>query len=189
MTKLTVLTVVLGSAVLFAACGDRAETIDDTTGALATQTPPTNVEADDLDDRVEVALSTDSVLRRYGLDADDDDNRIVLTGAVRTGEERAAAAVLASGLAQGLTVENRIEVDADVQGSDDITDVDELEDQIEDAFEADATLNALDIDVGEDDGRIVLSGRVPAAAKTAAESLARGMAGTVEVVSRITVNR
>lgn len=186
MSRLTNVAAVLALAVALGACGDAA-TDDDTTAVVpGADTPAATVEADDVDDRVEVALANDSTLRRYGLDVDDDDNRVVLKGTVRTEAEKAHAQTVAGGLAAGLTIENRIRVDAGAAGSDNVTDVDDLEDQIEDAIEADSVFRGHDVEVDEDNGRIVLEGKVPAAVKTAAEALARRMAGAVEVVSRIT---
>jgi osmotically-inducible protein OsmY len=175
-------------AALAACGGDDRTTVDTTTAAGATTavTPTPAPDADAVDDRVERALEADSLLRRYGLDADDDDNRVVLKGTVRTDAEKAHAQSVASGLAAGAAIDNRIKVDANARGWDAVVDVDDLEDQIEDAIEADSTFRGHDIDVDEDNGKIVLEGRVPAAVKTAAEALARRMAGTVQVVSRIT---
>ena len=173
-------------AIVLGACGDAATTDDTLAVAPGADTSAATVEADDVDDRVEDALANDSTLRRYGLDADDDDNRVLLKGTVRTDAERAHAQTVAGGLAPGLSIDNRIKVDANAAGSDNVVDVDDLEDQIDDAIEADSVFRGHDIDVDEDNGRIVLEGKVPAAVKTAAEALARRMAGAVEVVSRIT---
>lgn len=188
--RIAALATALLPVALLAACGGEPRTTADTTAVAADTTgaPPaatTVPDADAVDDRVERALETDSLLRRYGLDADDDDNRVVLKGTVRTDAERAHAQTVAGGLAAGATIENRIKVDANAAGSDDIVDVDDLEDQIEDAIEADSTFRGHDIDVDEDNGRIVLEGRVPAAVKAAAETLARRLAGTTQVISRI----
>ena len=165
----------------------KADTDGVDTSAPASSTPAT-VSADAVDDRVEKALATDSALARFGLDADDDDNKVVLKGAVRTEAEKAAAAQLAASVAAGAAIENRIRIDANAGGGTTVpTDVDDIEDTIEDAFDADATLKDLDIDVDEDNGKIVLEGTVTAAQKTAAEELARKLAGAVQVESRIKV--
>ena len=187
MIRTSTLAALLASAAVLSACAGESGTVADTTGAATTTSAGTVPNADAVDDRVERALASDSTLRRYGLDADDDDNRVVLKGRVRTEVERSHAQMIARDLAPGLTIENNIRIDANVAGNDNMVDVDDIEDQIDDAIDADSTFRGHDIDVDEDDGRIVLEGRVPAAVKTAAEALARRMAGTVEVVSRITV--
>jgi osmotically-inducible protein OsmY len=170
-----------------AACaGDAGDTADTVAGtvdsaATATQTP----DADRVDDRVEVALSTDTTLRGFGLDADEDDGKIVLKGAVRTQAQKEHAAMVAGGVAAGVTVDNRIRVDANARMSNDTPDVDDIEEQVEKAFEDDATLKPLNLDVDEDNGQIVLEGTAPAAQRTAAEELAKRIAGTVTVVNKI----
>ena len=54
-------------------------------------------------------------------------------------------------------------------------------------IEADGTLRALDLDVDEEDGQIILEGKATAAQRAAAEALAKRFAGTVIVVNRIKV--
>lgn len=176
-------------AMMFAAAcaGDAGNTADTAAGAFggtAAATTPTP-DADRVDDRVEVALSTDTTLRGFGLDADEDNGRIVLKGAVRTEAQKSHAAQVATGVAAGVTIDNRIRVDANARMSNDTPDVDDVEEQIEKAFDDDATLNALNLDVDEDNGQIVLEGTAPAAQRTAAEELAKRIAGTVTVVNRI----
>lgn len=192
MTYRSTLARLTGGAALVAlsACGggDDVSTMDTAAGP-ATQTPPAAaVEADDRDDVVERALDADSTLRPYGLDVDDDDNRFVLKGTVRTAAEREAAAQVATRMGAGLGVDNRIRVDANRTVSAQPRDVDDIEDQIEDAIEADSTLRALDIDVDEDDGQIVIEGAVNTAAQqSAVDALAKRLAGTVTVVNRLKV--
>ena len=156
--------------------------------AADTSTPATAT-AEQMDDRVERALETDSTLQAFGLDADDDNGRIVLKGRVRTAEQQALALQVATREAGGVSVDNRIRVDATIDaGRARPVDVDELEERIEDAIEDDSTFRGFDIDVEEDNGQLVLEGRVGSAAlKAAAETLAKGMAGTVTVVNRLRV--
>ena len=82
---------VIAAFFLTAACsGNRANQVVDTaTGTVATQTAQPS--ADDLDDRVEDALDADSTLRQFRLAVDDDDNKIVLEGAVRSEEQKTLA--------------------------------------------------------------------------------------------------
>ena len=173
-----------------AACAGDTDTAADTAAgtvgstAAATATP----DADRVDDRVEVALSTDANLRPFGLDADEDAGRVVLKGAVRTEEQRAAAAQVATGVAAGIAIDNRIRVDANARMSNNAVDVDDVEEQVEKAFDDDATLKPLNLDVDEDNGQIVLEGTVRTAdQKTMAEQVAKRIAGTVTVVNKVKV--
>ena len=145
--------------------------------------------ADARDDVVERALDADAGLQAYGLDADDDDGRIVLKGRVRTAAERDLAAQVAAREAAGVTVDNRIRVDSSVAASASRpVDVDDVEDQVEDALEADSTMNALDLDVDEENGQLVLEGDVKTAQqRTLAEGFVKRIAGTVTVVNRVKV--
>lgn len=163
------------------AMGDTAAMGDTLAG-----TQPAAPLAEGADDRAETALSTDTTLRRYGLDVDEDDNRLVIKGKVRTEAERSRAEEVARGLAGGAAIENRVEVDPNAEVNDNPVDVDDLEDQIEDAFEADTMFRGLDLDVDESNGQIVLGGRASAAQRSAAEELAKRLAGTVQVMNRIT---
>lgn len=168
--------------------GDDVSTMDTTAGAATQTPPPAGVEADERDDVVERAFDADSTLRAYGLDVDDDDNRLVLKGTVRTAAERDAAAQVAARAGAGLAVDNRIRVDANRRVSAQPRDVDDIEDQVEDAIEADSSLRDLDIDVDEEDGQIVIAGAVNTAAQqSAVEALAKRLAGTVTVVNRLKV--
>lgn len=67
--------------------------------------------ADEADDRVEDALEADSTLRAFDLDADDEDGRLILTGAVRTAEQRTLAEEIAKRTAPGIAIDNRIRVE------------------------------------------------------------------------------
>lgn len=175
------------ATIAVAACaGDTEYAADTAAGAVgATAAATTTPDADRIDDRVEVALSTDTTLRGFGLDADEDNGRIVLKGAVRTEAQKAHAAQVATGVAAGVSIDNRIRVDANARMSAETPDVDDVEEQIEKALEDDATLKTLNIDVDEDNGQIVLEGRATAAQKASIEELAKRIAGTVTVVSRI----
>jgi osmotically-inducible protein OsmY len=171
-----------------AACaGDAGDTADTAAGAVGATTAATAApDADRIDDRVEVALNADSTLRGFGLDADEDNNTVVLKGAVRTDAQKQQAAQVATGVASGVTIDNRIRVDANARMSNDMVDVDDIEEQIEKAIEDDATLRSFDLDVDEDNGQIKLEGRVQTAEqKTAIETLAKRIAGTVTVVNNI----
>ena len=187
MTGRMWLAALCGVLVLASSCRKAEERPADTMagGDTVAMAPAPTPVTEDVDDRVETALSTDSTVRRYGLDVDEDDNRLVLKGKVRTAAERTKAEEVAGGLAAGATIENRIEVDPNAEMNDNPIDVDDLEDSLEDAIEADTTFRGHDIEVDESNGRIVLTGRAPAAARTAAEQLAKRMAGTVEVMNRI----
>src|SRR5688572_26746077 len=143
--------------------------------------------ADDRDDVVERALDADAGLQAFALDADDDDGRIVLKGRVQTAAQRDLAGQVAAREAAGITVDNRIRVDAAVRTGARPVDVDDIEDQVEDALEADSTLRALNLDVDEEDGQLVLEGTATSAQRAAAEAHAKRLAGTVTVVNRIKV--
>ena len=116
--------------------------------------------ADARDDIVERALDADAGLQAFALDADDDDGRIVLKGRVQSAAQRDLAGQIATREAAGVTVDNRIRVDAAAGGSGARpVDVDDIEDQVEDALEADSALRALDLDVDEEDGQLILEGK------------------------------
>jgi osmotically-inducible protein OsmY len=173
-----------------AACAGDADRAADTAAGVvgSTAAATTTPDADRVDDRVEVALSTDSILRGFGLDADEDDGRIVLKGAVRTEAQKTAATEVATRVASGVSIDNRIRVAANARMSNETPDVDDVEEQVEKAFDDDATLKPLNLDVDEDNGQIVLEGTVRTAdQKTAAEQLAKRIAGTVVVVNRFRV--
>jgi len=185
------LSVLLVSTVT-AACSTGADRTDSTriadSSAGTVQTTPTP-SADDVDDRVEAALDADTALANFGLDADDDDNRVVLKGSVRTTEQRTLAEQVATAQAAGVAIENRIKVDPALSATAmKPADLDDLEDQVEDAIKADSTLKSLDIDVDESSGGLVLEGTVQAAAQsTAVEQLAKRVAPTATIINRIKV--
>src|SRR5688572_21539372 len=141
--------------------------------------------ADARDDVVERALDADTGLQAFALDADDEDGRIELKGRVRTAAQRDLAGQIAAREAAGVTVDNRIRVVAAAGSGARPVDVDDIEDQVEDALEADSSLRALDLDVDEEDGQLILEGNAPTAQRAAAEALAKRLAGTVTVVNRI----
>ena len=143
--------------------------------------------ADDRDDIVERALDADAGLQAFALDADDDDGRIVLKGRVKTAAHKDLAGQIAAREAAGVTVDNRIRVDAAAGSGARPVDVDDIEDQVEDALEADSVLRALDLDVDEEEGQLILEGKATTAQRAAAEALAKRFAGTVIVVNRIRV--
>lgn len=172
-----------------AACSkaDEAAIPADTAAPATTMTPPPP-SADDAEDRVERALEADTALQVFGLDADDHDGRVVLKGKVRTSEQQALAAQIAGREGGGVPVDNRITIDARAGGGARPVDVDDLEDQVEDAIEADSTLKGFDIDVDEDNGGLALEGKVKTAAQqTLANDIAKRIAATVTVVNRIRV--
>jgi osmotically-inducible protein OsmY len=69
------------------------------------------MDADRAEDLVEDALEADSTLRAFDLDADDENGRVVLTGAVRTAAQRQRAEDVAKRVAPGITLDNRIRVE------------------------------------------------------------------------------
>ena len=180
---------------VLAACSGGRDTASDSVAASAGVTDSAAgmsqpaATADDRDDVVERALDADAGLQTFGLDADDDDGRIVLKGRVRTAAERDLAGQIAAREAAGVAVDNRIRVDAAVAGSAARpVDVDDVEEQVEDALEADSTMRALDLDVDEENGQLVVEGKVKTAAqRTLAEGFVKRAAGTVTVVNRIEV--
>jgi osmotically-inducible protein OsmY len=179
---------------LSAACGGGgADRASDSAAATDTAAPAASAgatpSADAQDDRVERALDADATLQAFGLDADDEDGRIVLKGVVGTAEQKALAAQIATREAAGVAIDDRIRVDAAAARTGARpTDVDEVEDRVEDALEADSALRELDIDVDEEDGTLVLDGTVRTAAQRAsAEEIARRVAGGVTVVNRLRV--
>jgi osmotically-inducible protein OsmY len=188
---------IAATALVFAvmACADRdAETTDTAAGAVGATsavgaTTPSTPSAESADDRVEVALSTDANLRGFGLDADESEGRVILKGAVRTDEQKSQAAQVAARVAPGVTVDNRIRVEATARMStSDPVDVDAVEEQVENALEEDATLRPFDLEVDEDNGQIIITGNVRTAdQKALADQIAKRIAGTVVVVNRVRV--
>jgi osmotically-inducible protein OsmY len=186
-----------------ASCADRnADTADTAAGTVgatagaAAATPATTpgapgpgTAAETNDDRIEVALSNDANLRGFGLDVDERSGRIILRGAVRTEQQKAEAGQVALRIVPGATIDNRIRVEAAARmGTTAPTDADDAEEKVENALEADAVLGPFDLEVDEDDGRIIISGNVRTAAQKAqAEQIARNIAGTITIVNRVAV--
>ena len=183
--SIAALVVILALVACSKGSDDRVDTLGGAaSGSVAAATPS----ADDAEDRVERALDADPALQAFGLDADDDDGRIVLKGSVSTAELQAQAAQIAAREAAGLTIDNRIRVDASRAGGTRPVDVDDVEDRVEDALKADSTLHGVDIDVEEENGGLILEGNVKTAAQQAAAvDLAKRVAGTVAVTSRLKV--
>jgi len=78
--------------------------------ATTTAQTPQNQDIDDIADRVEDALDSDSTLKQFDLDADDRDNSIVLTGRVQTAEQKALAEQIARQVAPNVSINNEIVV-------------------------------------------------------------------------------
>ena len=140
---------------------------------------------------VKVALTTDTRVDASNINVDSDHvtKTVTLKGYVPTAEQKTLAGQIATREAAGVTVDNRIRVDAAVAGSAARpVNVDDVEERVEDALEADSTMRAFDLDVDEENGQLVLEGKVPTAAqRTLAEGLVKRIAGTVTVVNRIKV--
>lgn len=167
------------------------ETQAETTGASETgaAVPGDTVDLDVVEDRVEAAFDADATLGIFRLDADDEDNRIVIEGMVATDAQKALAAQVASRTAPGIVIENRLRVDS-VKATRRAANraADEAEDKVENAFDADATLGPFDLDADDEDGRLILSGKVQTdAQRKQAEDLARRVAPGVPLMNQITV--
>ena len=78
------------------------------TPATTTAQTPQNQDIDDIADRVEEALDSDATLKQFDLDADDQDNSIVLTGRVQTAEQKALAEQIARQTAPNISLNNEI---------------------------------------------------------------------------------
>lgn len=185
------LTVVAITLLTLAACdsggrdGDTSGAVTSGTTAAAAQAVERNL--DELDDQVERALRADAELAPFRLDADDERERLVIEGAVSTDAQKARAAQIAAGAAPGVTIDNQIRVDANATRSG-APDADDAEDLVEDAIEADATLRAFDLDVDDENGRLVLKGTVRTAAeRTQAEEIAKRAATGIGIDNRIRV--
>jgi NADPH-dependent ferric siderophore reductase len=79
-----------------------------TTNVPATNTPAPTISVDDAADRVDDALDNDSNLRVFDLDADDENNVIVLKGQVQNQSQKDLAQTLATQAAPGFSIVNRI---------------------------------------------------------------------------------
>jgi osmotically-inducible protein OsmY len=188
---------VLIAFVVAAACSNNrtGQYPDSAAGEVAVANPsvsqPTagqpTARADDLDDKVEDAIDADATLRPFRLDVEDDDNKIVIEGAVRSAEQKTLAEQIATRTAPGLTVENRINVSADAPMRE-TRDLDDMEDRVEDALEADSALAQFDLDADDKDGGIVIEGTVSTAdQKTRAEEVAKRTAPGATIVNRVRV--
>lgn len=145
--------------------------------------------ADEADDRVEDALRAESTLAAFSLDADDEDGRVVIEGTVATEAQKARAAEVAATTAAGLTVDNQVRVNANASRREAAhTAADEADDRVEDAFEADSGLRALNLDVDDEDGRLQLKGKVGTAAqRTQAEDITKRVAPGIAIDNQIKV--
>lgn len=180
---------VLVAFVLTACSSNRTgQVYDSAAGEVATPSATAQQpSADDLDDRVEDALDADATLRPFRLDVDDDNNRLVLEGAVRTEEQKTLAEQIATRTASGLTIENKITVSADAPMRENRS-LDDIEDQIEDALDADSVLREFNLDVDDTRGGITIDGTVRSAdQKTRAEDIAKRTAPNVTITNRIRV--
>lgn len=185
---------ILGSAILLlaAACGGRDEgsadsVAGDTTPAAATTAAPATLTADEGERSVRTALRADPALTAFRLDTDDEGGRIVLEGDVETEAQKTQAAEIAARTAPGLTIDNQIRVVTTGRKTPNI-DADEAEDRIEDAFEADSTLRAFDLDADDMENRVVLKGTVPTAAhRSQAEAIAKRIAPALRIDNQIRV--
>lgn len=170
--------------------GAAAAGVGDTSMATTTGAPAENLDPDRADDQVEDALRADSMLARFQLDADDEGEGIEIEGTVATEAQKARAAEIVAGAAPGISLNNQVRVDAGArrEAADDAAD--EAEDRVEEAFDADTTLEALDLDADDEDGRLVLEGTVRTAAqRTQAEAVAKEAAGGVRLENRIKVKQ
>jgi osmotically-inducible protein OsmY len=184
----TTASAVLATLFLATACSNNrtGQVVDTATGTVV---PQTQVSADDLDDRVEDALDADSTLRPFRLDVDDDDNKIVVEGAVRSDEQKTLAEQIAGAAAAGLTIENRITVSADAPMRE-TRSLDDVEDRVEDALEADSALASFDLDVDDQHNGLTIDGTVRTAdQKARAEDIAKRTAPGVTVVNRVRVQQ
>lgn len=185
---------VTGIALVLSMSGCKApdgQTQAQTTGAseMGAAAPGDTVDLDVVADRVEAALDSDATLGKFRLDADDEDNRIVIEGMVETEMQKARAAEVATFTAPGIAIENQVRVDS-VKAARRAANraADEAEDKVENAFDADPTLGPFDLDADDEDGRLVLSGKVQTdAQRKQAEDLARSLAPGVPLVNQIKV--
>jgi osmotically-inducible protein OsmY len=188
--------IVVALAVTMSGCSPRDENasaspsdagrtaVSEAAGAV-TPTPQQN----DLDDRVEASLRSDSVLAAFRLDADDENGRLELEGTVATEAQKTRAGEIAARVAPGVSIDNRVRVAAAAARRDSArAAADEADDRVEDALEADTELRAFDLDADDDDGRIVLTGRVRTAAQRGqAEAIAKRLAPGIAIDNRIRV--
>jgi|GEM_PF-1374178 len=165
------------------------ETQAETTGAseMGALAPGDTVDLDLIEDRVEAALRSDATLGMFRLDADDEHNRIVIEGLVETEAQKARATQVATSTAPGIAIENQVRVDsAKAARRAASRAADEAEDRVENAFDTDATLAPFDLDADDEDGRLVLKGKVQTEAqRKQAEDLARRNAAGVPIMNQI----
>ncbi|HEY0970267.1 MAG TPA: BON domain-containing protein [Gemmatimonadales bacterium] len=164
----------------------------DTPAARNAPAPGARMGAMDLDeaeDRIERALRADATLAAFELDADDERGRIVLEGVVETDAQKTRAAEIATSTAPGIPIDNQLRVDAAAARRQAAhAAADEADDRVEDALEADPTLREFDLDVDDEDGRLVLEGTVRTAAqRSQAEEIARRLAPGIPIDNRIRV--
>ena len=165
-------------------------------GAVASDSPtatpsaqPGALELDQSEHRIEDALRADATLGAFQLDADDERGRIVLEGVVETDAHKVRAAEVAANVAPGISVDNQLQVDtaeASRRAADAVAD--EAEDRVEDVLDADSTLGAFNLDVDDENGRLVLEGTVRTEAqRSQAEGIARRTAPDIRIENRIRV--
>lgn len=156
---------------------------------LDTSAQPGRLDADRGEDLVEKALRADPTLGAFHLDADDEKGRIVIEGVVETAAQKVQAGAIASRVAPGIPIDNQLRVDAGAaRRRAAAVAADEADDRVEDAFKADPTLRAFDLDADDKDGRLLLKGTVRTAAqRRAAEELARRLAPGIPLDNRIRV--
>lgn len=174
---------------MVAACGpsNRQTSAGGDVAAGSAATTSRTVDLDELDDQVERALRGDATLAPFRLDADDVRDHLVIEGTVQTDAQRSRAAQIAAAAAPGVRIDNQVRVNA-TAGQQAGQDADEAEDRVEDALEADRTLRAFDLDVDDDNGRLVLKGTVRTQAqRTQAEDIAKRVAPGIAIDNRIQV--
>jgi osmotically-inducible protein OsmY len=81
---------------------------NNTTGTVPSPGAAANVNVDDAAERVDRELDKHPTLGVFDLDADDDNNTIVLEGRVQNEEQRTLAETVAQQIAPGVPIVNRI---------------------------------------------------------------------------------
>lgn len=156
----------------------------------------TPLDADKAEDAIEKALEADTKLKAFDLDADEINAGIVLKGTVQTAQDRTLAEEIAKRTAPGISINNQIRVAATNSTRPSQTgkapaNADEAENLVSNAFEANATLNPLDIEADEANGKgILLKGTVQTAEqKTLAENIAKQVAPGFSINNQIRIVR
>lgn len=156
----------------------------------------TPLDADKAESSIENALEADTKLKAFDLDADEINGGIVLKGTVQTAQDRALAEEIAKRTAPGISINNQIRVAATgstrpSQTGKPPANADEAENLVSNAFEANATLNPLDIEADEANGKgILLKGTVQTAEqKTLAENIAKQVAPGFSINNQIRIVR